>query len=334
MNIYSFSVHLYESGILHKFCSLEFRLRMVNFSDNGEAFEELICTSSSDHTPAVKFLAAFNIILSILASTGNVLVLLALRKESSLHPSSKILLHCLAITDLCVGAIEQPMVSVLFVAVVNDAKDLCRPMLGFSFLSGVVLFGVSLLTLTAVSVDRLLALLLGLRFRQLVTWSRVLAVVICFWVLNIVIAVLCSWNYIIFLWYGCVLVLSCIITSVFSYAKIFTTLLRRQALVHGVSLQGQQTQVETPLNIARYRKSVFGALWIQGTLLCCYLPYFVVTALASFIGLTPSVVLGWRFTTSIVFLNSSLNPFLYCWKIREVRQAVKETIRRCLCSSD
>ena len=84
------------------------------------------------------------------------------------------------------------MVSILFIAVVNDAKELCGPILGISFLLGVVLFGVSLLTLTAVSVDRLLALLLGLRFRNIVTSRRILAAVICFWILNIAIAVLSS----------------------------------------------------------------------------------------------------------------------------------------------
>ena len=35
--------------------------------------------------------------------------------------------------------------------------------------------------------------------------------------------------------------------------------------------------------------------------------------------------------TTLLFFNSTLNPFLYCWKISEVRQAVKQTIREALC---
>ena len=306
---------------------------MSNFSDNEKVFEDMICASSVKRKPAVMFLAVFNIILSIFASIGNILILIALHKVSLLSPPSKILFRCLAVTDLCVGAIEQPMVSILFISVVNDSKELCRPILGLSFLLGVILFGVSLQTLTAISVDRLFALLLGLRFRQVVTLKRALAVVIYFWVGNIAIAVLCSWNYLIFLWYGCVLILLCIMTSIFSYGKIYATLRRRQTVVHDLSLQGQQNQEETTLNMARYRKTVSGPLWVQCALLCCYLPYLAVTLLASFTGLTPSIVLGWRFTTSVVFLNSSLNPFLYCWKIMEVRQAVKDTIRQCCCFS-
>ena len=305
---------------------------MSNFTDNDKrGFEELICTTPADHKPVVKFLAAFNIILSLVASIGNVLILTALQKESSLHLPSKILFRCLAVADLCVGAIEQPLVSILFISVINDFKELCHPILGLSFVLGVILFGVSLLTLTAISVDRLLALLLRLQFRQVVSLRRVVTMIIYFWVLNIAIAVLCAWKYQIFLWYGCVVILSCIIASTFSYTKIYATLRRRQTVVQDLSLQGQQNHEETPMNVARYRKTVSGTLWIQLALISCYLPYCVVTVLASFRGLTPSIVLGWRLTTSVVFLNSSFNPFLYCWKIREVRQAVRNTVKQCCC---
>ena len=33
----------------------------------------------------------------------------------------------------------------------------------------------------------------------------------------------------------------------------------------------------------------------------------------------------------LVFFNSTLNPFLYCWKITEVRRAMKQIIRQALC---
>ena len=56
-------------------------------------------------------LSAINIFLSITAFFGNALILVALaalRKESSLHPPSKLLLRNLATTDLCVGLISEP----------------------------------------------------------------------------------------------------------------------------------------------------------------------------------------------------------------------------------
>lgn len=240
---------------------------MSNVSENGKIFEELICSSTPEDKPSVIFLSAFNFHLSIIASIGNILILIALQKPTTLHPPSKVLLCCLATSDLCVGIILQPLVAILFIAVVSENRDLCGPILGISFLLGVVLFGVSLLTLTAVSVERLLALSLGLGFRQVVTFGRTLAVVVCFWFINVAIAALCFWNYLVFLWYGCMLILICIVTSTFAYTKIYTELCRHQTRVQDLSFQVQQNQTETPLNIARYRKTLSRSLWIQVTLL-------------------------------------------------------------------
>ena len=95
------------------------------------------------------------------------------------------------------------------------------------------------------------------------------------------------------------------------------------------SAQGQPSQA-IPLNIARYRKAVYSALWVQGTLVVCYLPFAVAVAFTPQRGMSMSAYLTRQFTGSLTYLNSSLNPLLYCWKIREVRQAVKATLRQLL----
>ena len=59
----------------------------------------------------------------------------------------------------------------------------------------------------------------------------------------------------------------------------------------------------------------------------------IVVALTPQRGMPLSSYLARNFAATIVYLNSSLNPFLYCWKIREVRQAVKETLRQLFCWS-
>ena len=112
------------------------------------------------------FLSVLNIFLSITAFLGNSLILAAPRKESSLHPPSKLLLRSLATTDLCVGLISEPLYVTFLLSVVNEQWNICRYVLVSVFAIGNILFGVSLLIVTAISVDRLLALLLGLRYRQ------------------------------------------------------------------------------------------------------------------------------------------------------------------------
>ena len=108
---------------------------------------------------SVSFSAA-NIFLSILATLGNSLILVALHKVSSLRPPSKVLYRCLATTDLLIGFITQPLYATYWISLVHEHWSLCRYSLSATSVTGYVLCLVSLLTLTAISVDRLLALLL------------------------------------------------------------------------------------------------------------------------------------------------------------------------------
>ena len=110
-------------------------------------------------------------------------------------------------------------------------------------------------------------------------------------------------------------------TTIFVYTKIFLTLRHNQIHVQNHVVQAQPSRVIL-LNIARYRKAVNSALWVQVTLVVCYLPYGIVVALTPQRGISLSTY-GREFARSLVYLNSSLNPLLYCWKIKEVRQAVK-----------
>ena len=120
----------------------------------------------------------------------------------------------------------------------------------------------------------------------------------------------------------------CLFSTIFAYTKIFLTLRHSQIQVQSSVSQGQRSQAIPALNIARYRKAVYSALWVQITLVICYLPFGIAVVLISQKELTLSSYLAWQFTITLVYLNSSLNPLLYCWRIREVRQAVKETLRQ------
>ena len=218
-------------------------------------------------------ISVLNSFLSITAFFGNVLVLVALRKESSLHPPSKILLRNLATTDLCVGLILQPLYAALLLTAVNEHWNVCRYVELVLAITSAFLCLVSLLTLTAISVDRLLALLLGLRYRHVVTLRRAYGTVIAFWVVSTV-----SSTIMLFLvsyiraWCASSVILLCLVTSTYSYTRIFINLHCRQNQLQD---QVQQPNQTNQLNIARYRKAVSTALWLQLTLVACYLPYVI-----------------------------------------------------------
>ena len=205
-------------------------------------------------------IVAVNIFLSFTAFLGNSLVLVALHGETSLHPPSKLLYTCLASTDLCVGVILQPGFVILLISVMKGGKDFCYNVLISSYVLCVIIFGVSLSTLTAISVDRLLALLLRLRYRQVVTLKRSRVIVALLWLLHIFVGTMFFWVHFIFLWYGYVQITVCILVSEFSHIKIYFTLRRQRTQIlnraHQVPHYGGWTQP----SVALYRKTVSSTL--------------------------------------------------------------------------
>ena len=184
--------------------------------------------------------------------------------------------------------------------------------------------------MTAISVDRLLALLLGLRYRQVVSLKRIRLIIMTFWVQSAGVATLrFFYKFPITSRYEAIVMSLCLITSAFSHTKISLTLRRHQSQVQG---HVQQSNQRSELNIARFRKTVSTALCLQLTLIVCYLPLVISTNLFRKTEPSSSYVVALSYTITLIFLNSSLNPILYYWKIDEVRQASKETIRQILCS--
>ena len=307
-------------------------METANFTggEQQKTFQQLLCSAglTDKRSGQLAFLSVLNSFLSVTAFLGNALILIALHKESSLHPPSKLLLRCLATTDLCVGLISEPITVAYLMSVVNEHWNICPHLTAASFITSHMLCGVSVGTLTAISVDRLLALLLGLRYRQIVTLKRTYVIVITLWVFPALLSTMWFWNPSITFLYHIIGISLSITISIFSYTKIFFTLRHHQNQVQDLV---QQPNQNNQLNIARYKKAVSTAVWVQLTLVVCYLPYGVVTALATSGGRSSSISNAWFYAVSLVYINSSINPILYYWKIEEVRQAVKDTIRQVLC---
>ena len=151
------------------------------------------------------------------------------------------------------------------------------------------------------------------------------------WLIGISIAAVHLWNINIAFTVAFVDTLAYLTISAVSYGKILRTLRHQLQVVHAVP-QGQSNGGPAPLNIARYKRSVSSAIWAQLALVICYTPFFVVVMLMVYGGMSGGKVqIGYEMTATLAYFNSSLNPFLYCWKIRSVRQAAKDTIKQLNC---
>ena len=307
---------------------------MENFSGIGNATtsktNETVTVSSS----IVVFLIALNIFLSVTALLGNTLILVALHKVSCLHPPTKLLFRCLAVSDLCVGLISQPLGVIATMAfITNIDRDILTYVIRVNEESSLILCGLSILVSTAISVDRLLALLLGLRYRHVVTLRRVRTLIICFLLIGLSVGlVYVFWSSVTSLTIALFFVTLSVVLSIISYAKIFHRLRQHQARVQGQVQESQPNGGGILLNIARYKKTVSSIAWVQLALVVCYVPFgisVIMIGINGWSGTNADIV--WFSSGTLVYLNSSLNPILYYWKIRDMRLAVRDTVRQLFC---
>lgn len=306
----------------------------VNSTEYENSTNELNETRRLMPTGIVIFLLGLNICLSIAASLGNTLIIIALQKVSSIHSPTKLLFQNQAVTDLCVGLLVQPLhastIIMAFTARIDPNTEY-YVVKAYQFVNFIA-SGASLISPTAISIDRLLALRLGLRYRHIVTLKRARVVVCCIWLTGLKGALL-------YLTLGeritqCMVVVVLIVcggTANFCYTRIFYRLRRHQARVH--DQQGQSNGTGIQLNIKKYKNTVSSMAWVQFVLVLTLVPFIIVVVIIQINGANKDSLLLITATVTVLYSNSSLNPFLYCWKIGEVRKAVKDIVRNFCCRS-
>ena len=261
---------------------------------------------------AVAMIAAVNILFSITSSLGNILILIALRKVTSLHPPTKLLFQCLAITDLGVGLTSQPLFATLLLI---DYRNVNWSVSVIGNYLSLIFCGVSILISTALSVDRLLALLLGLRYRHVVTLKSVRIAVACCWLTALVTAL------VIFLTGGkifsriaMIIIILSVIISLSSYTKIVLKLRQHQTSVQENVHQGMANAGGIPIILEQYKRTVVSIALVQIALIACYVPFLITLMLVQLNSIPNNVF--FLVSMTFVYLNSSLNPFWYCWRIK------------------
>lgn len=255
------------------------------------------------------------------ASLGNILILISLRKSQAIHSPSKALFSNLALSDLAVGLIVAPLHFGLTLGIVLD-----NPLLYCSFyapttFAGYGMASVSTLTAVVIALDRYLAFRLRIRYRQLVTVNRVVFLLFLVWIIGILFAL--SWtldrniSHIV----GASATFICTTTTFYCYLKIFVGLRHQAAQIQEQNQLGRASN-RNFFNIPVYKKSVKNMFFIYCVILICFVPYFLALMVLFSVGLGSSTFLVLSLSYVIIILNSSLNPFVYCWRIREIRRQV------------
>ena len=286
-------------------------------------FLDVNLEKTSDTFVASILTSVLNAVFSLITVTGNLIILHVIRKTQELHSPSFILLFCLAVSDLLVGLICQPVfVAYKIVELVDNLSAYCILRM-IQNISSWITSGVSLAILSGVSVDRLLALTLHLRYNAIVTVQRILQTVVVFWILSVTIVMLRFWirQWIIF---PVVIVVTSFLVTTLSTCKIFQIVRRHQ---RQISQQQQSVQSNT-VNVLKCKRSAVTVLYVYGLFLIVYFPFFATMFVETLTGYTLKVKVAYNYVGTIVFMSSFLNPLVYCWRIGEIRRAVKNILAR------
>ena len=269
--------------------------------------------------------AIINIIASPFAVISNSIIVIAIFTSSSLRTTSNFLIACLALSDVLVGLTVQPGY-ICFRLMENQHRSVpcfVRVMYSNAFY---ICCGVSFMTLSVVSYERLVAVRLRARYNNVFSGNRVLKFMAAIWVLNIVLTSL-QWvgiNQIsrgihLILWFLCLLV------SVIASLGISLTLRRhhRQLHCHGAIFE----------NIRRKRelKLTRNILFIVGVYLSLNLPVLLVSLYHQILEQEIKTYNHYSWTETLAFLNSCTNPLLCFWKNRQIRQGILAIGRRLAC---
>ena len=278
-------------------------------------------------------LCVFNGFSSYTAIALNSVTIYAMTKTSSLPRNLKTLLLSLAVSDLGVGLIVQPLYIARLVMELqpNFENNSAYKTLLITLPIAVYLPSyASFFGVTALTVERFLAIHLHLRYQELVTHKRVVAVVISIWVLSAILSLIRQLlpgreNTLVI--FATVDVVYLIATAVL-YCKIYLAVRHHANQINAVQVQ-QEAQNGEMANAARLKKSTVTTLYLYLVFLVCYLPRICMFIASRILGYN-ALVGRFPYGATLVFLNSSLNPLIYCWKMNHIRHAIVDILRKIL----
>ena len=271
--------------------------------------------------------SVFNIFLTYTAFMLNIVTIYAIYKTSTMPKTLKTLLLSLACSDVAVGLFSQPLYTVFLINWLRLDNPGCNTQ-QVRTISSNLFSAASFLGVVAVSVDRFLAVHLHLRYQEFVSHRRVVVVVVSMWVYSAFVSLvtlwglLSAWNLI-----NTITVAFGFIITLVVYIRIYQTVRRHKNHIQSMQIRGE-AQSEEIKNLTVLIKSTIGVFYVYLVFLICYLPYLICMAVIPIYGSTIVLKKRFLYSLTLVYLNSSLNPVIYCLKMKHNRHAIIDILRK------
>ena len=269
----------------------------------------------------------FNIFLSYTAFMLNIVTIYAIYKTSTMPNTLKTLLVSLACSDVAVGLFIQPFYTFFLINWLRLDIPGCNTQQVWT-ISSRLFSGASLLGVVAVSVDRFLAVHLHLRYQELVSHMRVVVMVVSIWVFSGFFSLMILWGP--FNAWNLIRTITAafgFIITLVVYIRIYQTVRRHKNHIQSMQIR-DEAQSEGIKNLTVLIKSTVGIFYVYIVFLICYLPFITCMVVIQIYGSNIALKKLFLYSLTLVYLNSSLNPVIYCWKMKRIRHAIIDVLRR------
>ena len=248
---------------------------MNNSTDNENGSTDRYSNNDPNNSSAIlETVIVINCVLNaplmLISILGNALVLAAIIKTPAIRSTSMHMLCSLAVSDLLVGLISQPLYIAVGLSMKDSSLVTALITIGFSFCL------VSLATVTAISVDRFIALHYHMRYATLVTHSRVRYTLVIIWIISFLVDSV----YFFHVKHLYPLLLDIIsgillLISTFSYFRIYFIVRRHHSQMHAQQQAVQTVSAENGAHMMRLIQSALNTFVFYIVLITCYFPMAV-----------------------------------------------------------
>ena len=304
--------------------------RCVNESCDLMRFvcQEYFSTIRHQNSKVLWVNVVFQILNILTASTGNLLVLVTIWRTPYLNRPSHTLLFSLALSDFCTGTIAQPITIHTEILIFTSTSTVSCFLRTTCVFLNIFLSVVTLLMITMISVDKFLAINLHLRYNEIVTNARAKIIVLVIWMVGGAIS-LVSFSSVLFIQWSLIITGTlCIVAMFLIWINIFRVVRR-----HRAQIQQQIVHIadDQPFNLLRFRKTAHGCILLLILFLVCYFPQVVLLLRMLSKTNVEHNFMGFYLSYTLMVINASLNPVVYCWRNNDIRSALKQILLKLVC---
>ena len=280
--------------------------------------------------PLAVFGAVLTSLLPVFSIAGSALLVTVIMKFPQLRQiPSNILLASLALSDLLIGLLIQPLFAAFSWCTMTSSSSICKNLMDINatvgmYFASVLMFSSSL-SVAVITIDRYICIVESLRYISIVTKTRVIRTVIISWLIGVVlpaIRLFPSLQGTVLRVFQFLLLSAMLCINIFCYLRIFFISQRHKRHILSQLQAVMQGPIEQDFKSAKTVFIVVGAVFLS------YTPLIMIQFLLHFDPLQDEVKIIHPFSVTIFLLNSSLNPLIIFCRSRKLRRFLIKLFKR------